>query len=358
MIRSYLFLSDAYGINGGIAKYGLDVIAGLANENIELNILARNCAKNYEKQEKINVKSFASKGKFGYIVETIISAFSKKDLVICGHINLLPFAFVSAVFGRSPLILFVYGIDTWYPHKNFIINYLIRRIKYIISISKFTEMKLRAWQPKLTAKIFILPNGIDLSIYGIGKKPNELIEKYKLDKKIILMTMGRLSSSEKYKGIDEILEVFPNLLKKNSNLIYLICGDGDDKFRLAKKANDLGLRESVVFTGYIPEKEKKKYYDLSDLYVMPSYGEGFGFVFLEAMACGIPVLASIKDGGYEAIRCGDLGRAVDPHDLSKIETVILEMLHNNKKKIPDGLEVFSIVRFNLELKKIIMSVLH
>jgi phosphatidylinositol alpha-1,6-mannosyltransferase len=358
MIKCDVFLTDAYGINGGIAKYSQDLIAGLVKGGMQLNIIPRNCKKNFERTTAIKISSIASVGKLGFLVATFLSLFRKKNLVICGHINLLPFAFLSAIIGKCPLILMIYGIEVWKPHQNFVINYLLRKIDHIISISKFTEKKLKGWLPGLSAKIFILPNGIDLSLYGIAKKPKDLIKKYDADGKTVLMTMGRLSSTERYKGIDEVLTVFSNLIKKNSNLLYLICGDGDDKSRLMKKASDLGISDFVIFSGYIPEAEKKKYYDLSDLYVMPSYGEGFGFVFLEAMAAGVPVLASINDGGYEAVQYGSLAKVVDAHNSSQIEIAILEMLPTIEKKIPKGLEIFSIERFDRELKNIIMMVLH
>ena len=73
-----------------------------------------------------------------------------------------------------------------------------------------------------------------------------------------------------------------------------------------------GLSDRVVFAGFIPEAEKADHYRLADAYVMPGRGEGFGFVFLEAMACGIPVVGSRLDGSREALRQGDLGILVDP----------------------------------------------
>ena len=77
---------------------------------------------------------------------------------------------------------------------------------------------------------------------------------------------------------------------------------------------DLDLNSRVVFTGFIPESEKADHYRLADAYAMPSWGEGFGFVFLEAMACGVPVVASAIDGGKEAVLDGKLGFVVNRRD--------------------------------------------
>jgi hypothetical protein len=82
--------------------------------------------------------------------------------------------------------------------------------------------------------------------------------------------------------------------------------------RLEEKANSLGLSDKVVFTGRISESEKVAHYNLADAYVMPSTGEGFGIVLIEAAACGVPVVGSRVDGSREALLDGRLGHLVDP----------------------------------------------
>ena len=91
------------------------------------------------------------------------------------------------------------------------------------------------------------------------------------------------------------------------NIAYLIVGDGDDRQRLEAKARSRGIDDRVVFAGFIPEAEKADHYRLADAFVMPGRGEGFGFVFLEALACGIPVVGSRLDGSREALAPGGVG---------------------------------------------------
>jgi glycosyltransferase involved in cell wall biosynthesis len=85
-----------------------------------------------------------------------------------------------------------------------------------------------------------------------------------------------------------------------------------DRRCLQEKARSLGVHGRVVFAGYVPESEKADHYRLADAYVMPGRGEGFGIVYLEALACGVPVVASEVDGSREAVREGALGILVDP----------------------------------------------
>ena len=142
------------------------------------------------------------------------------------------------------------------------------------------------------------------------------------------MTVGRLASQERYKGFDEVIEIMPELLKRFPTLKYLIVGDGPDRPRLEAKAGALGLSNKIIFTGYIPESEKVAHYNLADAYVMPSMGEGFGIVLIEAAACGVPVVGSRVDGSREALLDGRLGRLVDPKSPSELlqaVAIILEV---------------------------------
>jgi glycosyltransferase involved in cell wall biosynthesis len=122
---------------------------------------------------------------------------------------------------------------------------------------------------------------------------------------------------------------------------------------LKRKAADLGIADRVVFTGLFPDEEKTDLYNLADVYVMPSRGEGFGFVFLEAMACGVPVIASRLDGGREAVRDGQLGQLVDPSNPAEIRTAIRDALAGGAKRIPEGLDYFSFANFERRTHAII-----
>jgi glycosyltransferase involved in cell wall biosynthesis len=163
-----------------------------------------------------------------------------------------------------------------------------------------------------------------------------------------MMLLARLSRFERYKGVDEILELMPDLLMREPDLVFLVAGDGDDRSRLEQKANTLGISDRVVFAGYVLESEKVAHFRLVDAFVMPGRGEGFGFVFLEAMACGVPVVASTLDGSREAVRFGKLGQMVDPDDRMALIQAIIHTL-NAEKEIPAGLDYFSFANFQSRL---------
>src|SRR2546427_8512593 len=128
------------------------------------------------------------------------------------------------------------------------------------------------------------------------------------------------------------------------DLMYLILGDGDDRIRLQEKARTRGLDRHVNFGGFIPEEQKADHLRVADAFVMPGRGEGFGIVYLEAMACGIPVVASKADASREAVLDGRLGVLADPGEPEEIRSAIKEALAR-PRVLEKQLEYFSFERF-------------
>jgi glycosyltransferase involved in cell wall biosynthesis len=116
------------------------------------------------------------------------------------------------------------------------------------------------------------------------------------------------------------------------------------------------LADRVIFTGFVPEEEKTDCYALADAYVMPSHGEGFGIVLLEAMACGVPTVASKLDGGREALIDGRLGALVDPRNREEIRVATLAALRHPRMR-PPGLEYFSYENFTRRARGLIDEVI-
>lgn len=359
-MRILCLTTDAYSGRGGIALYNRDMIDTLASfdDVTEVSVVPRNMTDDsFSLPDKVNYLDSAAGGKLRYVLELarLIWKRPKYDLVICSHINLLPFANIASKWLRAPLILFIYGIDAWHRHHNRYVNKHIHEVDGVVSISEITKKKFMSWSGYPASSIYILPNAIHLDKYGIADKNPSLLDRYRLQGKKVLMTLGRLSSSERYKGIDQTLEILPDLVRDDDSIVYLVAGDGDDRKRLEQKAVSLGISRHVIFTGYISDEEKADHYRLADIYVMPSKGEGFGFVFLEAMACGIPVIASNRDGGREAVRNGKLGTIVDPDDLAAYTGKIRAILNLHQKSVPEGLDYYNADNFRKRLKNIMIS---
>ena len=342
--------TDAYGGRGGIAQYNRDLLCAMSRypDAKSIRAFARSAVDPIgDLSPNLHFWASEKEGKFSYVTKVLGEALrpGNVDLVFCGHINMLPLArLLKSRFG-CPLALMTHGIDVWRPPTSACVRRALCIVDTVMSVSQVTLGRMCAWADLDGKRSFILPNAIELDRYHPAPKASDLVQRFDLAKRQVLMTLGRLDSRERAKGFDEVLEVLPGLMVERPDLCYLIVGEGDDAPRLRRKADELGLGDSVILTGFVPEERKVDYYNLADAYVMPSRGEGFGFVFLEAMACGVPVVASACDGSREAVREGKLGAMVDPDDPDALRSAIVEALRKPKGVVPEGLDYFSYGQF-------------
>jgi phosphatidylinositol alpha-1,6-mannosyltransferase len=125
-----------------------------------------------------------------------------------------------------------------------------------------------------------------------------------------------------------VIRVLPHIFREHPEAIYLVVGDGDDRSRLQALAVECGVADKVTFVGRVEADELPDYYRLADVFVMPSTGEGFGIVFLEAMACGVPVIGGNKDGSIDPLADGAAGTAIDPDNSAALASAICSALRS------------------------------
>ncbi len=339
MKKVLYILPDLYG-TGGISRYNLNFINVLADSGFNLKIISKN-DKNANFYKNIKVLSF---GKFKYkFLKNIFFALTifwqslifKPDITICAHINFSFICALASVFLGKKYFLIVYGIDIWKENSKRK-NYGLKKAKKIIAISKFTASKCIEIDNKFKEKIEIIPPFVDKDKFFPKEKSQELIKKYNLKNKKVILTVARLSKTEAYKGYDKVIKAMPKILKEVPEAIYILVGSGEDIKRIKKIVKENNLENKVILTGFVDDKELVDYYNLTDVFVMPSKGEGFGIVFLEALACGVPVIAGNKDGSVDAVLDGELGLLVDPdktNDIAKAIIGVLKKEIKNKKLI-------------------------
>lgn len=338
-------LTDAYGGIGGIAKFNRDLLGAISvmPEVTAVVAFPRLMQRPPESiPDKVWFETAAAKGKTAYALTVFRALLSKPrwTLVVCGHINLLPLAWVAARMQRAPLLLIVHGIEAWHAHRSRLVRSLLPRVDRIAAVSRYTVARIQTWTQLPEERFRVLPNCVDLEMFAPQPRNEALAERYGLSGRRVLLTVGRLAGRERYKGFDQVIEILPRLAQEIPEIVYVIVGDGDDRERLKRKAEDLGVADRVRFTGFVSETEKIDLYNLADVYVMPSEGEGFGIVYLEAMACGVPVIGSVRDGSRDALRDGKLGLLVDPREPDQIIAAIRKALEMPRGR-PTGLDFFS-----------------
>ncbi len=346
-----MLLTDGFGSLGGIPKFNRDFMQALdASAFTErVYVLPRLIPDPIDEPipESVVYDRKAAGGKIAFLRRVLWYAWrgSKPDIVICGHMNLLPSAWLMARFRGARLALIIHGIEAW-TRRGWFFRFMLRSVDSYIAVSRHTVGRFIAWSKISQDQFFILPDCVDVNVFMPGTRDLILAERYGVRDNKIILTVGRLASQERYKGFDEVIEAMPELLRRFPTVKYMIIGDGDDRDRLERKARSLGVSEQVIFTGRISEHEKISHYHSADAYVMPSYGEGFGIVFLEALACGVPAIGSKVDGSREALLDGKLGRLVDPKVPEELVEAVTDVLTNgDRRERDDAVTVFDVAHF-------------
>ncbi|MCS3703591.1 glycosyltransferase family 4 protein [Salinibacter ruber] len=347
-MRLLVPLTDAFGGRGGIAQFNRDLLRALCvHPDVERVTAMPRVMPDApgEYPRALDYRTEAVGGKGAYLEAMARHVWrGAYDGVICGHIHLLPIAWLAARRAGVPLLLIVHGIEARDPSDKWLANQLVPGVDALVSVSEHTKQQVVRWAEVDPEKGYVVPNCIDRSRFGPGEVPAYLKDRYRLHDRTVMLTLGRLPVQEKRKGHDEVLEALPDLAAEVPDLTYLVCGDGADRARLEAKAERLGVADRTIFAGYIPEEEKADHYRAADVFAMPGRTEGFGIVYLEAMACGVPVVASSADASREAVRNGKLGTVVDPDELEDVKVGILSALRE-PRGVPDGLDYFSVERF-------------
>jgi glycosyltransferase involved in cell wall biosynthesis len=328
---AFIYLT-AFSRTGGIEQFNKNVLASFKESGLDAYSVYDHEAdgKYFNKQ---SFKGFNG-NKLACLMSLIWNA-KKYSTILIGHINLAPLAYlIKLLYPSKQLILFAHGIEVWKPLVGSK-AWLVKNTSAIYSVSNFTKTTLLANNPVLASdKIRILPNALDpfFDYPTELEKPTYLLNRYGIqpDEKLIL-TVSRLSSDEQYKGYDIVIKILKELNNDQSILKYIIAGNADEKelTRVKQLIQEEGLSDKVILTGFVKEQELIDHYLVADIFVLPSKGEGFGIVLIEALACGRKVIAGNKDGSVDALKNGELGTLVDPDNLDQLKLAINNLLNDS-----------------------------
>ncbi len=274
-----------------------------------------------------------------------------------------------------PYVIYVYGSETYRFGQNAflmrLIKLFLRNAAIIIPNSKFTMHEFLALGIPAD-KFHIITPGVDIQRFKPTPPDPDLVKKYDLINKKVLLTVARL---DERKGHDRVIESIVRLKNEIPNLVYLIVGKGREEKRLKSLLRKYKLKEHVKFCGFVPDEELAKYYNLCDLFILLNRQtskdqslsgdyEGFGIVFLEASACGKPVIAGNFGGIRDAVQDKKSGYIIDGKNLSEVTEAIKKLLINDYQRIQMGqfgreraINFFTWEKISRELRKISNSIL-
>lgn len=250
------------------------------------------------------------------------------DLALIGHVNYAPLGLLLR--RLQPQLRYgvmIYGIDVWSELSRWR-RKALQDADFVTSISEYTVQRAIEVNGAITGHTYLLPNALEwLTDEVAGESAVPL-----LPVGTRLLSVCRLDSSERYKGVDTVIESMPTVLAQVPDAHYVIVGDGTDHLRLQALAEEAGIAGRVHFLGNLDDAALRRCYQTCDVFVMPSSSEGFGFVFLEAMHYRKPVVAADSGGSPEVVLDDVTGRLVRYGDVPQLAQTLIELCRDPQQR--------------------------
>jgi phosphatidylinositol alpha-1,6-mannosyltransferase len=334
-------------IGGGIV-YFYNIFKNFSSDEVIVYTTKRKGANNFDRAQKLRIiKGWIWDKPFSlFHVSSLIGPIylgialfrcvlkEKIGIIHCGTIS--PFGGYGLFFKRLfgiPYVVHTFAEEIMILQRNRFkkkfISYLLINANKVIAISEFMKRELIKLGVK-EENITIIPMCVDTNIF-MPRDCEGLKQKLNLQDKKVILTVSRLVER---KGHDAVIKSLPKILEKIPNSVYVIVGSGPTENKLKNLVKELALEKHVIFITELPHEATVDYYNICDLFIMPNRiledtgeVEGFGVVFLEANACGKPVIGGRSGGAEEAIIDGSTGILIDsPTDLGEVSKSILRLL--------------------------------
>lgn len=304
------------------------------------------------------------RAKTNFVLSTVRAARplarSGARIVVAGHPNLAPLAAaIKMVTPNTKTVVISHGVEVWEPLPG-VRRRALADADRVLAPSRHTMEKLAAVQRVSKQRIRHLPWPLSLDFLRLAADSAALSLPAEFPQCRILLTVGRWAASERYKGVDELIRVVPQLGASVSDLHLVAVGGGDDLPRLRAIAADLGVADRVHFLEGLSREEIAACYARADVFALPSTGEGFGLVFLEAMAFAKPVVGAACGGTTDVVEDGVNGLLVPPGDTERLAQGLDRLLRDGSLRAEMGRRGAEIVRqkyrfdiFQAELERIL-----
>lgn len=341
MSSKILFLTPGCFDKGGISRYcryQVDALRGIAGEdNVRVLSLLGPDPEGFETPYPVTWHGLSPTAtkltRVGFVLQALRqAALWRPDVIHCAHVNLAPLVSKLKALSGATTVLNVYGLELW-SGLNDTRRAHLARMDYLIADCHATahHVTQESMHPKTPEVIW---DCADLDRFCPGPVAPHLAERYCLPdmgRHRVVMTLGRLAETARHKGYDRLLNIWGAVRARVPEARLVFAGRGDDAARLRAKAQELGLSDSVTFTGPIDEKDLAEIYRAAHVFALvsdkgPGRGEGIPLTPIEAMASGLPVLVGDEDGSREAVDGTRNGIVVSPRDLDAMTEALVTLL--------------------------------
>lgn len=250
----------------------------------------------------------------------------RPDVVLYGHVLLSPLSVAARVVcPKVKNLLLAHGVEVWgEPFRQIPRGERVSirlGCQRVVAVSHVTIRRMEQAYQIGPQRYRVLSNAVDLN----DEVPSDTSSDPNTRHPVIL-TVARLTEQDRGKGVDKVLQALPTVLNRFPTVQYVIVGDGPLKDEFVALAKRLGIQEHVRLLGRVSDERLAELYSSASAFVMPSSQEGFGIVYLEAWAHGVPVIAGKHDAGAEVVTHGLNGLTVDPDSVSEVAEAITWLL--------------------------------
>ena len=318
---------------GGVQRAGSHLAAVLtefaASRGMECRLLSLNDSPELHRMT-IGGREFAYTGcdraKGRFTVTALKAARRKAKLVLAAHPNLGPVVQAMRVAApRIKSIICTHGIEVWEPLRG-LRQRALRHANVILAPSRDTADHVEAEQGVAREKIRVLPWALDPQFEALLMPGSRTDAPDGFPAGRVILAVGRWLATERYKGMDTLITALPRLLTQRPEVQLVFAGAGDDRAWLEDLAEQNGVNRHVHFLAGLSYSELAACYSACEIFALPSRGEGFGLVYLEAMACGKPVIGGAHGGAPEIVQDGVTGYLVPHGDPIQLATSIEALL--------------------------------
>jgi phosphatidyl-myo-inositol dimannoside synthase len=330
-----LFAFEYPPVSGGIARLCGEIGGGLARDQVSAQVLTQGCAAALHgdglPEVRLNSKRpFRELRAFQWLRKQ-----RRKTPIICGV--WYPEGLIAYLAGIRPRVILGHGaellptVERWRrPLWRVLQRRVLESADLVIANSQYTAQIVSRVAPE--ARVETIPLAVDPQRFA--PRDREVAkQKYGVSGKHVLCTVSRLCP---YKGHDVVLRAIASLaLAERERIVYLVAGKGPYEQELRKLAAELGVESSVRWLGFVGEDDLAEIYSASDLFVLCTRNapgdrsvEGFGMVFLEAQACGTPVVGTRTGGIASAIQDGAGGWLIEQDDQEALAEIIRTLVHS------------------------------
>jgi phosphatidyl-myo-inositol dimannoside synthase len=249
--------------------------------------------------------------------------------ILAAHPNLaLPARWMQWSCPHLKMVVMSHGIELWKPLPTLRRRALLGA-DILLAPSTDTASKLVSVQGATPGKVRKLAWPISPAFLSMAAAPERLPLPVAFPQGRVILTVGRWVGSERYKGADELIRAIAQLRPQIPTLHLVAVGGGDDLPRLRSLAAEVKVADGVHFLENLSREEIAACYSSADLFALPSTGEGFGMVFVEAMAFAKPVVAARSGGAIDIIEEGNNGLLVPPNDVDRLASVLGRLLKDD-----------------------------